>query len=537
MLTVVGVVVLIVPSFLSFSLDADETQTQIWSENIKLSYEALNPYRPEICVDENNIYVVWADARYDDIEIFFKKSTDGGKTWSDDIRLTNNSYQHTEEYWCNDMGPTVGINGNNIHVVWDRNIGSVYSPNFELYYIRSTNGGEKWDVEKQLTNSSGSASAPSIAANGENVYVVWADNKEGSDKLYYKHSEDNGVNWDEEIKLSDTGAGYTDIVAYSNNIHVVWSGGFADPYIRYKRSIDGGNHWDEDKTLTNDPTQPRIAVDGNNVYVVWFRWKNTESGNDEIFYKKSMDNGENWSEDIRFAHSYHGHQARIPDVAASNGNVYVVWQDGRDNNIELYYKVSGDSGATWSNDTRLTYDLDDSYDSSIAMYEENAYVVWVGYNFTEDWTYVYFKRTVPYPGFLTENLSLLIVSVLSPKRWDTVKGVVEIRGTAKSTNPNTTIQKVEIKIDPDGEWEIVSGTTNWSYIWDTTNVSDGKHTLFVRVYDGGSYSEYYVLPLYVRTKGGGLIPDVTFLLMAGIASIGVLLAVGLILLYKRKHKI
>ncbi|MDI6916465.1 MAG: Ig-like domain-containing protein [Thermoplasmatales archaeon] len=325
--------------------------------------------------------------------------------------------------------------------------------------------------------------------------------------------------------------------AQGNNIHVVWSGGFADPYIRYKRSIDGGKHWDEDKTLTNDPTQPRIAVDGNNVYVVWFRWKNTQSGNDEIFYKKSMDNGENWSEDIRFARSYHGHQARIPDVAASDGNVYVVWQDGRDDNIEIYYKISMDSGVTWSNDTRLTYDLDDSYDSSIAMYEENAYVVWVDYNFTEDWTYVYFKRTVPYPGFLTENLSLPIVSVLSPKRWDTVDGVVEIRGTAESTNPNTTIQKVEIKIDPDGEWEIVSGTTNWSYTWDTTNVSDGKHTLFVRAYDGGSYSEYYVLPLYVRTKEGGLIPEEMLPLIVGIASIMLLLAVGLILLYKRKHKV
>ncbi|MDI6916466.1 MAG: sialidase family protein [Thermoplasmatales archaeon] len=193
---------------------------QAWSSNTKLSYEALNPCRPEICVDGNNIYVVWSDARYEnpeyeygqDFEIFFKKSGDGGMTWTDDIRLTNNSYQKTADYWCSDTDPRIAVNGNNIHVVWDRNIGSLYTPNSELYYIKSANGGETWDNEKQLTNSSGSATASNIAVNEEEVYVVWADDREGSDKLYYKHSEDNGANWDEEIKLSDTGAGYTDNV-------------------------------------------------------------------------------------------------------------------------------------------------------------------------------------------------------------------------------------------------------------------------------------------------------------------------------------
>ncbi|MDI6916407.1 MAG: sialidase family protein [Thermoplasmatales archaeon] len=135
-------------SFASFG--SEDGGSTIWSENIKLSYECVNPiYGKSIAVDGSNIYVVWADERYEnpdyeygsDFEIFFKKSTDGGKTWSDDIRLTNNSDQHTAEYWCNDMYPELAVNGNNIHVVWVRDIGSVNSHDEEIFYKKSTDGG------------------------------------------------------------------------------------------------------------------------------------------------------------------------------------------------------------------------------------------------------------------------------------------------------------------------------------------------------------------------------------------------------------
>lgn len=51
---------------------------------------------------------------------------------------------------------------------------------------------------------------------------------------------------------------------------------------------------------------------------------------------------------------------------------------------------------------------------------------------------------------------------------------------------------------PTVQWEEANGTASWSYTWDTTKVPNGRVTIFVRCYDGGCYSEYVILTVYVR---------------------------------------
>jgi heme/copper-type cytochrome/quinol oxidase subunit 2 len=44
-----------------------------------------------------------------------------------------------------------------------------------------------------------------------------------------------------------------------------------------------------------------------------------------------------------------------------------------------------------------------------------------------------------------------------------------------------------MKID-DGNWIEVTGTTSWSYDWNTTIESNGQYTIYARSYDGTDYS-------------------------------------------------
>jgi hypothetical protein len=69
---------------------------------------------------------------------------------------------------------------------------------------------------------------------------------------------------------------------------------------------------------------------------------------------------------------------------------------------------------------------------------------------------------------------------------DTASGTITIKGTASDSDGEVT--KVEIQID-DGEWKEVEGTTDWSYELDTTKLSNGEHTIRIRVYDDeGEYN-------------------------------------------------
>ncbi len=75
--------------------------------------------------------------------------------------------------------------------------------------------------------------------------------------------------------------------------------------------------------------------------------------------------------------------------------------------------------------------------------------------------------------------------ISSPLPETIVSGSVEINGTI--TDPLGTIQRIEIRIDND-DWDIVDGTTIWSFILDTTKISNGEHQIYVRSYDGEDYS-------------------------------------------------
>ena len=76
-------------------------------------------------------------------------------------------------------------------------------------------------------------------------------------------------------------------------------------------------------------------------------------------------------------------------------------------------------------------------------------------------------------------------NITSPAQGETISGEYLIEGVA--FDPEDRLQIVEIKID-DGDWTEVTGNTSWSFYWDTTNVSNGLHTIHVRSFDGVYYS-------------------------------------------------
>jgi len=77
------------------------------------------------------------------------------------------------------------------------------------------------------------------------------------------------------------------------------------------------------------------------------------------------------------------------------------------------------------------------------------------------------------------------VTIVSPSEGDVVSGIVTIEGTA--SDADGTVELVEVKID-DGNWQQATGTSSWSYSWDTTLYSNGEHTIYARAFDGTDYS-------------------------------------------------
>lgn len=308
----------------------------IWGNDTRLTNNASVSRYPSCAVAGSVLHVVWNDSRDGNSEIYYKRSTDGGAEWGDDIRLTNNG--SPSEY------PSAGVGGGAVHVVWV----DYRDSNSEIYYKRSTNNGATWSTDTRLTNNTSISGSPSVAVAGTLVHVAWHDYRDGNYEAYHKRSSDGGATWGSDTRLTSDAASsqFPSLAAGGDAVHVVWcEGRDGNTEVYYKRSTDGGATWSSDTRLTNDAASsqyPSIATAASAVHLAWV---DSRDGNTEIYYKRSTDHGANWEGDTRLTNN--ASASALPSVAIARARVNVVWYDSRDGNAEIYYKRNP-VGNPWS---------------------------------------------------------------------------------------------------------------------------------------------------------------------------------------------
>jgi hypothetical protein len=326
-----------------------------WGTDTRLTNNNNSSESPSLAVSGSVVHVVWYDNRDGNWEIYYKRSIDAGVSWGADIRLSNNI--------ANSFRPSVAVSGSVIHVIWyDERDG-----NWEIYYKRSTDAGTSWGTDTRLTNNTAYSFVPSVAVSGSVAHVVWWDERDGNAEIYYKRSTDAGINWGADTRLTNnTASSNSPSVAISSSVvYVVWyDNRDGNNEIYYKRSTDAGVNWGADIRLTNNIANSQyssITVYGPGVHVVW---QDNSDGNWEIYYKRSTDSGVNWGADIRLTNN--SGSSVTPSVAVFGSVVHVVWKDNSDGNDEIYYKrnPTGNVGIqNISNETPSSYSLEQNYPS------------------------------------------------------------------------------------------------------------------------------------------------------------------------------
>jgi hypothetical protein len=368
---------------LSFCIENCYSQ---WEPDVRLTNATGNSYTSlnnawGIAANGNMVHTVWYDQRDGNYEIYYKRSTDNGTNWEADIRLTNNS--------ADSRYPSIAVSGSLVHIVWqDKRNG-----NDEIYYILSTDSGISWGMDTRLTNNPSISEYPSIAVSGSNVHIVWDDDRNGNNnfEIYYKRSTDGGINWEADTRQTNNYAysARPSIAVSGSVVHIVWHDnrdGIEQIY--YKRSIDNGIIWGTDTRLTHNVFHswfPSISASSLYVHIIW---ADDSNGRTQIYYNHSTDGGTNWGAEMRLTNDP---GSTVPtSIAVSGLVVHIVWYDNRDGNEEIYYKRSTDGGLNWGIDTRLTNDPASSLASSIAVYDSHVHIVWRD---SRDGNYeIYYKR-------------------------------------------------------------------------------------------------------------------------------------------------
>ena len=240
---------------------------------VRISNNSSNSNSPEVAVSGDNVYLVWADSngtQGKNGNIFFSSSRDKGKSFDKPINLSNNG---------NSTSPEVAVDGDNVYVVWAY---SQNSGNEDVFLSSSRDSGKSFHEPVNLSNNSGNSTNPEVAATSDKVYVVWAESTSKTDKsdgvnLILKSSTDNGTHFTKKTIKKDIDK-YThlpQIAASGDNVYVVGvdrngtKGENGNIFLSSSR--DKGKSFDEPVNLSSsgNSTDPKVAASGNNTYVIW----------------------------------------------------------------------------------------------------------------------------------------------------------------------------------------------------------------------------------------------------------------------------
>jgi hypothetical protein len=298
-----------------------------WSSTRRLTWTNSQSFNPAIAADSvNNIYIVWIQYISPSFEIYFKKSTNGGNTWTGNKRLTWSSGSKDDPRIATDST-------SNIYVV--------FSPGLDIYFKKSTDGGTSW-ISKRLSWSAGISVNPKIVVDSnDDIHLVWNDNSPGNYELFYKKSTNGGNGWTATKRLTWTSGKSDDpdlSVDANGVLHATWQDEIPGvEAIYYKKSTNSGSSWIGTKRLTwgsDDSSVPAITSDSvNNTHVIW---RKEISGKWYCFYRRANASGF-WGSTTRL--TWHSNHIIYPDIAVdSTYKIHAVWADNKPGNDEIYYK-------------------------------------------------------------------------------------------------------------------------------------------------------------------------------------------------------
>jgi hypothetical protein len=136
---------------------------------------------------------------------------------------------------------------------------------------------------------------PEVSSEGNNIYVVWqGDSQSGNQDILMRKSDDNGKTFGDVINVSNdrAGSGNPEINVNSSNVYVVWDGTTpGNNEIFFRKSINNGSNFDRVRNLSNDggvSYEPKVVLDKKGIEVYWRDYRN---GHEDVLVKKSMNEG------------------------------------------------------------------------------------------------------------------------------------------------------------------------------------------------------------------------------------------------------
>jgi hypothetical protein len=344
--------------------------TLSWGPERRLT-EQENVYRARVVASGDSLFVAYSKVLGH--ATYFIQSANSGDDWQSYITLEDTTRILFHLY------PEIMKNGPNLMIglgIQEQGHGN------NLFYYKSSDCGSTWsDLNQVLPYTSWDYNYFSSFDNaGNNVYCSYRNIE--MDSIYVLRSTD----WGGECNGQGINVAYLDgtpqpmtVRAWGNKVHLVWVNESQPISCRYSRSTDMGLTWSPEIDISNDSSGaqvPFIAVQDTHMVVCWMGYKYSPySFTGDLFIKQSFNAGVSWREEQVLTEL---HNVRIGTIYIEDSLISAVWMDNRfgGGNDEIFARTSFDYGLTWTDEERLSYGDDHSYDPISCKTDDKIHVLW-----------------------------------------------------------------------------------------------------------------------------------------------------------------
>ena len=279
--------------------------------------------------------------------IFIRRSPDGGQNWEPDA-VTVIAHDSTpgipfeDKPWI--VADTAGPHAGNLYIGWTHFTLSAS----ELFFSRSTDGGNTWAKPLKLNTVSGLPRDDNGALEGFHgivgpdgtLYTIWDDR----DGIMMAVSHDGGATFTKDRRIIPAGPSYFGITGVSR------SNGFPQIGLDPCSAVENKK---DPRSAVNTKNDPR-GRQGGNLYVAWSDYTN---GDVDVFVSASADHGRTWGEPVRVnsdpIHNGNDQFFQWMAVDPQSGAVNLIFYDRRRDNHATAVTLarSTDGGRTFQNYT------------------------------------------------------------------------------------------------------------------------------------------------------------------------------------------
>lgn len=386
--------VLVLTALLMSSAVVPTQAMETFSLPRNISNTAQDSTDHQVATSGANVFIAWNDNLIDSTdfnpEIYFMRSSDGGRTFSAPVNLSNSP--------TISASPRIAATGQDVYITWQEASGD--------FLAHSGDSGASFGAPVNLTATFGLQLGPaaSLAASGGNLYLVYQRNDGINDEIFVIRSVDKGQSFGSALNVSNTAAfsSKPKVAATGASVYIAWVESISSPVsgsdIYFVSSLDSGLNYSTPRNLSNTngiSTAVSLSADGLNV---WMAWSDRVTGNDEISVAHSTDSGANFGATLNISNNTS--KSTDPCIVGKGNQVYVAWSDipAGDTKSDIFLVNSSDVGSTFeaAQDISASSGVT-SGQAKIALASTAVSVCWLEGIFRDIFT-AYSETSVPVPA-------------------------------------------------------------------------------------------------------------------------------------------